>query len=86
MHKEDTMTGLFGGGGGQVTYVPTTPTNQASQDANKGATDLEKMKQKNERRKSYGSQTSGSFSADNALASDTTLSSGSLLSLGGTLG
>lgn len=77
------MAGLFGGSGGQVTYVPTQ---QASQDANKGATDLEKMKQKNERRKTYGSQTTGKFTADNVLAGDTTLSSGSLLSLGGTLG
>lgn len=79
------MAGLFGGGG-QVTYVPTTPTDQAAQDANKGATDLEKMKQKNERRKNYGSQSSTSFSTDNMLSGDTTLSSGSLLSLGGTLG
>lgn len=82
------MGGLFGGGGAKVTYVPQpTTTEQAAQDSKKGATDLEKMKEKNARRKTYG-QASQSFTSDNNLlaGSDTTLSSGSLLSLGGTLG
>ena len=82
------MGGLFGGGGGgTVTYVPQTTTEQAAQDSKKGATDIEKLKDKNTRRKTYG-QANQSFTSDNNLlaGSDTTLSSGSLLSLGGTLG
>lgn len=70
------MSGLFGGGN-------DIPVVQAAQDANKGATDIEKLKQKKERKKSYG----GAMSAtDNLLSGDTTLSSGSLLSLGSKLG
>ena len=70
------MGGLFGGGN-------DTPVVQAVKDANKGATDLEKLKQQKERKKAYG----GSMSAtDNLLSGDTTLSSGSLLSLGSKLG
>lgn len=70
------MSGLFGGGN-------DIPVVQATKDANKGATDIEKLKQQKERKKSYG----GAMSAtDNLLSGDTTLSSGSLLSLGSKLG
>lgn len=67
---------LFGGNkGGQ----PPKP----EQDAKKGATDLEKLS----RKRAYGASKQ-SFSTDDNLLSggDTTLSSGSLLSLGGALG
>lgn len=81
------MTGLFGGGGGQqAVYVPQEPQ-QAQQDSKKGATDLEKLQGQAERRKAYGQSTQ--FRPDNYLSGtsgDTTLSSGSLLALGGNLG
>lgn len=73
------MSGLFGGS----TPTTTTVTQQAATDANKGATDLEKLTQKKERKKAFG----GSMgSTDNLLSGDTTLASGSLLSLGSKLG
>lgn len=69
------MSGLFGGGN-------DIPVVQAQTDAKKGATDIEKLKQQKERKKSYG----GSMSAtNNLLSEDTTLASGSLLSLGSNL-
>lgn len=71
------MGGIFGGGS---TYVPPKP----EQDAKKGATDLEKLS----RKRAYGASKQ-SFNMDDNLLSgsgDTTLSSGSLLSLGGVLG
>lgn len=75
------MAGLFGGGGGQdVVYVPQQP----QETTKKGATDLEKLKGQSERRKAYGEAIQ--FRPDNLLSGDTTLSSGSLLSLGSTLG
>lgn len=79
------MAGLFGGGG-QVTYTSQpTQTQQAASDANKGATDVEKLKEKKEREMSYGKATR--FATDTKLSSDdTTLASGSLLSLGSKLG
>ena len=82
------MSGLFGGGGGS-TYVPPQPeVTQEATNANKGATDLEKLKEKQTRKQQYGGAVQ--FKPDNILAGgntgDTTLASGSLLSLGGTLG
>ena len=79
------MSGLFGGGG-SVTYVTQpTQTQQASSDAKKGATDVEKLKEKKEREMSYGNATR--YATDTKLSSDdTTLASGSLLSLGSKLG
>ena len=71
------MTGLFGGGS-QQTYVEPQPT------VNKEA-EQKSAREKNERRKSYGQD--AQFKQNNLLTgADTTLSSGSLLSLGGTLG
>lgn len=83
------MAGLFGfggGGGGTVTYAPEpTQAQQAASDANKGATDIEKLKEKKQREMSYGNATR--FATDTKLSSDdTTLASGSLLSLGSKLG
>ena len=75
------MAGLFGGGGQDVVYVPQQPQETTTK---KGATDLEKLKGQTERRKAYGEAIQ--FRPDNLLSGDTTLSSGSLLSLGGTLG
>lgn len=63
------------------------PATQAASDKNKGATDAQKIKKQLER--DYGATMQASkpkFSFDNALMSDTTLSSGSLLSLGSKLG
>ena len=79
------MGGLFGGSSPALPV--TTPTTQASQDADKGASDLEKLQGKNSRRKEYGRASQSFTTTNNLLArgSDTTLSSGSLLSLGGTL-
>lgn len=75
------MTGLFGGGS-QQTYVAPQPV-QEQADAKKGATDLEKL----QRKKQYGASKQNFTPDKNLLTSgDTTLSSGSLLSLGGTLG
>lgn len=73
------MGGLFGGS----TPTTTTVTQQATTDANKGATDLEKLTQKKERKKAFGESMG---STDNLLSGDTTLASGSLLSLGSKLG
>lgn len=73
------MGGLFGGSSAPVVQE----VKQAATDANKGATDLEKLKQQKERKKAFG----GSMgSTDNLLSGDTTLASGSLLSLGSKLG
>lgn len=73
------MGGLFGGSSAPVVQE----VKQAATDANKGATDLEKLTQKKERKKAFG----GSMgSTDNLLSGDTTLASGSLLSLGSKLG
>lgn len=57
---------------------------QASQNLRKGSTDLEKLTGKEERRKSYGADIIGDMGR--TLGGDTTLASGSLLSLGNTLG
>jgi hypothetical protein len=72
-----------------TTYVPTTTstTAQAASDANKGATDAQKTKK--ELTQNYGQalqQTTQKYLQDSSLLSDTTLSSGSLLSLGSKLG
>lgn len=86
------MGGLFGGKKQQVVYVPQqTTTGQAAQDANKGATDLEKMKNKKSMQDSYGRAISPDLMEFRAfgldpVAIDSTLASGSLLSLGGKLG
>lgn len=63
------------------------PAVQAEADLNKGATDAQKAKKQLER--DYGATmqaTKPKFDFNNALLSDTTLSSGSLLSLGSKLG
>lgn len=82
------MSGLFGGGGEQqVQYVPQS-IEQPDQAAKKGATDIEKMRNKKSLQDSYGKAMSGALDDFNRLGfqEDTTLASGSLLSLGGKLG
>lgn len=68
---------LFGGNKGGRPPKP-------EQDAKKGATDLEKLS----RKRAYGASKQSFNTDDNLLSGggDTTLSSGSLLSLGGALG
>lgn len=83
------MSGLFGGSKKQqqqVVYVPQE-TVQEQQNAKKGATDVEKMRNKKSLQDAYGK----AMSAENEFGSlgfqeDTTLASGSLLSLGSKLG
>lgn len=82
------MSGLFGGGGGS-TYVPPQPeVTQEVNNAKKGATDIEKLRDKQARKQQYGGAVQ--FKPNNILSGnnmgDTTLASGSLLSLGGPLG
>lgn len=81
------MGGLFGGGEPQVQYVQQ-PVQQPEQAAKKGATDLEKMRNKKSLQDSYGKAMSGTLDNFNRLGfqEDTTLANGSLLSLGGKLG
>lgn len=87
------MSGLFGGKKSQqVVYVPQqADTAQAAKDAKKGATDLEKMKNKKSMQDSYGKAVSSDLMNFSGLGidpmnADSTLASGSLLSLGGKLG
>lgn len=83
------MSGLFGGT--KTVYVPQPApataqpeTTVATNSAKKGATDLEKMAQSNELTRAYNKTAK---IVDIGLSSgDTTLSSGSLLSLGSKLG
>lgn len=71
------MAGLFGGGADQVYVPPQTTVNKEAEQKS--------AREKNERRKAYGND--AQFKPNNLLSGgDTTLSSGSLLSLGGTLG
>jgi hypothetical protein len=76
------------GGKTQTVYVPqVSDTAQAAADANKGATDAQKTKK--QLQQNYGQaiqQSAQKFIQDQSLLSDTTLASGSLLSLGGKLG
>mgnify|MGYP003509568035 CR=1 len=82
------MSGLFGGGKTQYVAPAVSTVEQAATDAKKGATDIEKMKQKKELKNSYGKAIGASVAGlDNMLSGgDTTLASGSLLSLGSKLG
>lgn len=77
------MTGLFKKQPQVIQAV--SPVDQASTDANKGATDIEKLnKQKKERENAYGKTISDAASVfGNKLTSggDTTLASGGLLTL-----
>lgn len=59
---------------------------RAQQDKKKADEALKRSKEKLSRSRSYGSDTSRLFVADNYIAGDTTLASGSLLSLGDKLG
>lgn len=77
------MSGLFGGNSAPV----VTPDAQAAADAKKGATDLQKLKDKKARKDAYGGAIITDIGKDLITSSaDTTLASGSLLSLGNTLG
>ena len=77
------MSGLFGGHSAPV----VTPDAQAAADAKKGATDLQKLKDKKARKDAYGGAIITDIGKDLITSSaDTTLASGSLLSLGNTLG
>lgn len=77
------MSGLFGGNSAPV----VTPDAQAAADAKKGATDLQKLKDKKARKDTYGGVTLADLGKDLiTTGADTTLASGSLLSLGNTLG
>lgn len=77
------MSGLFG----EHSAPAVTPNAQAAADANKGATDLQKLKDKKTRKDTYGGATITDIGKDLITANaDTTLASGSLLSLGNTLG
>lgn len=77
------MSGLFGGNSVPV----VTPNAQAAADAKKGATDLQKLKDKKARKDAYGGAIITDIGNDLITSSaDTTLASGSLLSLGNTLG
>lgn len=78
------MSGLFGGNSAPV----VTPDAQAAADAKKGATDLQKLKDKKARKDTYGGVTLADLGKDliTTTGADTTLASGSLLSLGNTLG
>lgn len=86
------MSGLFGGGGTKTVYVtqPATtttavsPEQAAAQGANKGATDLEKLTAQKDLTREYNK--SAKRIDIGAVGGDTTLSSGSLLSLGSKLG
>ena len=83
------MSGLFGGGGGS-SYVPPQPQTDVEQEqanAKKAAADRQRREESRTRKNQYGSAVQ--FRPDNVLAGaggDTTLASGSLLSLGGPLG
>lgn len=85
------MTGLFGGHS-QPVVAPVaspvaSPDAQAAADANKGATDLQKLKDKKTRKDTYsGASLSDLGKNIFSTSEDTTLASGSLLSLGSTLG
>lgn len=74
------MGGLFGGGGSAAPAPPVVPqkSKQEIEAENRRKREAE------ERRKNYGQNIQ--FSPENMLAGDSTLSSGSLLSLGGKLG
>ena len=77
------MSGLFGGHSAPV----VTPDAQAAADAKKGATDLQKLKDKKARKDAYGGAIITDIGKDLITSSaDTSLASGSLLSLGNTLG
>lgn len=77
------MSGLFGGNSAPV----VTPDAQAAADAKKGATDLQRLKDKKARKDAYGGAIITDIGKDLITANaDTTLASGSLLSLGNTLG
>lgn len=86
------MSGLFGGGGGTKTVYVTqpatttavSPEQAAAQGANKGATDLEKLTAQKDLTREYNK--SAKRIDIGAVGGDTTLSSGSLLSLGSKLG
>lgn len=79
------MGGLFSGAHKPAAvYTAAVPEEVRAQNAKKGATDLEKLTGKNERRKSYEADIIGDMGR--TLGGDTTLASGSLLSLGNTLG
>lgn len=80
------MTGLFGGGGGKV--VVQQPTQTVDKSAEKAEKEEKKRKQEQlERKNAYGQSTSQFKPVDDLLTgTDNTLSSGSLLSLGGKLG
>lgn len=75
------MTGLFKKQPQVIQAV--SPVEQATTDANKGATDLEKMKQKKERNNAYGKTISDAASVfgNKLTGGDTTLASGGLLTL-----
>lgn len=77
------MSGLFGGGRSSAPAPQQTPVQQAASDANKGATDLEKLKNQKELQRSYGQAMR--FLPDSFAGGDTTLASGSLLALGSKL-
>ena len=77
------MSGLFGGHSAPA----VTPDAQAAADAKKGATDLQKLKDKKARKDAYGGAIITDIGKDLITSSaDTALASGSLLSLGNTLG
>lgn len=81
------MTGLFGGHSQPVVAPVASPDAQAAADANKGATDLQKLKDKKTRKDTYsGASLSDLGKNIFSTSEDTTLASGSLLSLGSTLG
>jgi hypothetical protein len=89
------MGGVFGGSkkaasqGYQQGYAAAQAemANAETTNANKGSTDLEKLKNKKSLQTQYGKAMSTDWSSMGGigLGEDTTLSSGSLLGIGGTL-
>lgn len=82
------MGGLFGGKQ-QQTFTPPvqTQTAEIQNNAKKGATDLEKMRNKKSLQDAYGkAMSAGNEFGAFGFQEDTTLAAGSLLSLGSKLG
>ena len=88
--SEKDLEYMMGVKNGTIEYYPNTllgqtETTVANTDANKGATDLQKLAQgRKERENAYGK--TQVFVPDSYIMEDTTLASGSLLNLGSRLG
>lgn len=79
------MTGLFGGGSSSG-GGPDMNAYYQKQKAQEKAAMKKKTEEQLSRTRNYGAAAQSTFQEDNLLAGDTSLSSGSLLSLGGNLG